>query len=213
MDHDKHTLDYDELAGRVDQSHKRMAALLGEKVRAGDCVLDVGCGTGLVTSWLHERGVTVDGIDISSTMLRKFEAKRTARHLVPHDLNAEDWPVPPKAYQHVVANGVLNFIEDPAMFINEIHRACADQAYCFLSYEEPFGQKQVDYIEHDGRMIAADAHKLGITAYVWPSETILKALEQAGFTVLTSLRERAFTSPSTNREVMFCYVVAQLTQD
>lgn len=51
--------------GQVDRAYDRLA----EHVRAGQHVLDVGCGTGALTVRAAERGATVRGIDVSAAML------------------------------------------------------------------------------------------------------------------------------------------------
>lgn len=43
--------------------------------RAGERMLDLACGTGLVTRWLHERGVEVVGVDLSEGMLERARAR------------------------------------------------------------------------------------------------------------------------------------------
>ncbi len=52
--------------GRLDHVYREIEW----RLRAGDRVLDVGCGTGTLAILLARRGVDVTGIDISSSMLR-----------------------------------------------------------------------------------------------------------------------------------------------
>lgn len=47
----------------------------GRAFRAGDRVLDLGCGTGLDAAWLAGRGVQVVGLDVSGGMLRHFQRR------------------------------------------------------------------------------------------------------------------------------------------
>ena len=49
-------------------------------LRAGDHILDVGCGMGRYTLPLAERGFSVEGIDLSRTLLDRLEAFNTTRH-------------------------------------------------------------------------------------------------------------------------------------
>jgi len=44
---------------------------LNEAIRPGASVLELGCGTGLYSRWLLDRGCTVVGMDISPTMLEQ----------------------------------------------------------------------------------------------------------------------------------------------
>jgi demethylmenaquinone methyltransferase/2-methoxy-6-polyprenyl-1,4-benzoquinol methylase len=58
-------------AGRWEQVCRDIAA----GVRAGDRVLDVGCGTGLLAVMMARRGAHVTGIDISPPMLSQAAAR------------------------------------------------------------------------------------------------------------------------------------------
>ena len=50
---------------------------------AGDHVLEVGCGMGRHTLPLAERGFSVEGLDLSPTLLGRFEAFNNGRHEIP----------------------------------------------------------------------------------------------------------------------------------
>ena len=55
---------------------RMVLALYAELVRnAGGRVLDVGCGTGRVTAYLHSLGVDVSGVDLSPGMLEVAQKK------------------------------------------------------------------------------------------------------------------------------------------
>src|SRR5688500_17067651 len=64
--------------GRIGKLYQRVA----EQVTAGGAVLEIGCGTGAVTSLLLKRGCTVTGIDRSKQMLEVARHKlATEMHL------------------------------------------------------------------------------------------------------------------------------------
>jgi SAM-dependent methyltransferase len=50
---------------------------------AGDHILDVGCGMGRYTLPLAERGLAVEGIDLSRTLLDRLAAFNAGRHEIP----------------------------------------------------------------------------------------------------------------------------------
>ena len=50
---------------------------------AGSHVLDVGCGMGRYTLPLAERGFSVEGLDLSPTLLGRLEAFNAGRHAIP----------------------------------------------------------------------------------------------------------------------------------
>src|SRR5207249_3418229 len=60
---------------------RRMQAALFATFRAGDRVVEVGCGTGIEAIALAERGVDVVATDLSEDMVRLVRTKAAARGL------------------------------------------------------------------------------------------------------------------------------------
>jgi SAM-dependent methyltransferase len=51
--------------------------------------VDLGCGTGRIGAWLHERGVsTIDGVDLTPEMLARARARGVYRRLVEADVSS-----------------------------------------------------------------------------------------------------------------------------
>lgn len=61
-----------------------MARFAKRHLRVGARVLDVGCGVGAQTFWLHDNGYSVEGIDPSVKAIERAVGRRTARGA--HDL-------------------------------------------------------------------------------------------------------------------------------
>jgi arsenite methyltransferase len=100
---------------------------LGE-LRAGQTVLDFGCGAGL-DSILAARGVgrsgKVIGVDVTEAMLAK--ARRNASALGVENVEfrraeAADLPVPDGAVDVVISNGVFNLCLDKPKVLAEVFR-------------------------------------------------------------------------------------------
>jgi SAM-dependent methyltransferase len=82
---------FDSLANTYDRdfSESTIAHWLRERVwerlaghfKAGESVLEIGCGTGLDAVWMAERGVHVIAADISPFMLEQTQAKAEAAHV------------------------------------------------------------------------------------------------------------------------------------
>jgi cyclopropane fatty-acyl-phospholipid synthase-like methyltransferase len=64
--------------GRIQRVKERIA---NTYVHAGMCVLEIGCGTGTLTTMMATKGATVTGIDASPAMLREAEKKVTIQNL------------------------------------------------------------------------------------------------------------------------------------
>lgn len=80
-------------------------------VKAGERVLDIGCGTGAVSEWLAEQGAEVTGIDLSETMIAgaQFRARDNLSFLV---ADAGEFRGDPAFAVAVSRFGVM-FFDDP----------------------------------------------------------------------------------------------------
>ena len=89
-------------------------------------VVDLGSGSGFLTSGLLEAGARVIGVDPAEAMLleqrRKFPAAVAERRLRLRRAGAEALPLQDGSVDAVVANMVLHHVEDPAAAIREIFR-------------------------------------------------------------------------------------------
>jgi arsenite methyltransferase len=94
--------------------------------RAGDRVLDVGCGPGFYITELLEavgREGAVVGVDISADMLA-VAAKRAAGHgnVEFHEAGATSLPVPDASFERAVCVQVLEYVRDVPAALAEMHR-------------------------------------------------------------------------------------------
>ena len=70
-------------------------------------VLDVGCGTGLTSDPLFERGFrNIDGIDLTVSMLEKARTRGIYRNLIQADLN-EPIGLPGGSYDAMISSGTF----------------------------------------------------------------------------------------------------------
>jgi len=93
--------------------------------RAGERVLDVGCNTGLLARYLHDRGCAVTGIELDS---RAVDAARIIGNIVCKkidysclDLDEDDLP---DDFDTVMLFSVLHHTRDPAANARKIAKAC-----------------------------------------------------------------------------------------
>lgn len=90
------------------------------RVRAGDDVLDVGCGSGHLTAMLAVRGHEVTAVDPDPEMV-ELARTRTATPVLVGGLPA--LPVPDASADVVLANFVLNHVDDPRAAARGLTRA------------------------------------------------------------------------------------------
>jgi trans-aconitate methyltransferase len=104
--------------------HGRFVALLAESLvealhpRAGERILDLGCGDGFLTRRIAESGATVLGVDSSPQMVAAAtEGGSDARYA-----NGEELPFD-REFDAVFSNAALHWMRDQDAVLNGVHRA------------------------------------------------------------------------------------------
>lgn len=86
-----------------------------------ESAIDLGCGTGAYSAWLHGLGLSVTGVDVSGKMLdvarRKQQGEMT---FVQADLS--QLPFGADAFDLALCNVTLEFVSDPACVLREAFR-------------------------------------------------------------------------------------------
>ena len=81
-------------------------------LRPGDSVVEVGCGTGLLTSSLLARGLIVDAVDPGANMIRLAERRVGEEAAVRfHHGRFEEVALPPRAFAAVFSATAFHWIE------------------------------------------------------------------------------------------------------
>jgi ubiquinone/menaquinone biosynthesis C-methylase UbiE len=89
-------------------------------VQAGERVLDIGSGPGLLAAELADEGAEVLGVDPSESMLAMARRRGTARF---ERGDALSLPVADDSFDAAVSTQVLEYVEDVAGALREAHRA------------------------------------------------------------------------------------------
>jgi 2-polyprenyl-6-hydroxyphenyl methylase/3-demethylubiquinone-9 3-methyltransferase len=125
-------------AGRAFGARRALlASVLDAHVRPGSRWLDLGCGSGILTGDLLERGATVVAVDGSGPMLAHAQASipETLRHEVQwiqSDAQALTM-LGDKAFDGVVCSSVLEYLDDPRAAIREAARVLKDHGRLIVS--------------------------------------------------------------------------------
>jgi ubiquinone/menaquinone biosynthesis C-methylase UbiE len=102
----------------------------------GKKVLDLGCGTGRLTTRLAEKGGNVIGLDGSEGMLNVARSKNSNADYVLHDLS-KTLPFADQEFDMVTSNLVLEHIENLDFFFSEIARVSKHDAFIYISAMHP----------------------------------------------------------------------------
>lgn len=107
---------------------REQAEALADYVGPADTVLDVGCGTGLLSAYLREMyGVVPTGIDVED--IRKTDIAFT-------EFDGTSIPFPDNSFDHVVLSEVLHHSHDPVRLIAECDRVARRRIMVFEDLPE-----------------------------------------------------------------------------
>ena len=120
--HDETAMDYDRLARDYHWFPEVLCGLCFEYVRPSERLLAIGIGTGLCAAPFAQLGLQVFGLDASAEMLKVCQSKGIATDLKQFDLRTKPWPYPADYFNHVLACGVLHFLDELDPVFQEITR-------------------------------------------------------------------------------------------
>ena len=140
-------------------------------------VLDLGCGPGYWSAYLHSLGADVTGIDL----VPEFIACARATHPGPQYRLGSMLEV--DAPDHSVA-GILTWYSTIHLPPGDLDRALGQ----FRRLLAPSGMLVAGFFDSDD-VVAEFDHKV-ITAYRWPIDVFAEHLATAGFTEVQRLRQR-----------------------
>jgi len=124
--------EYDTTLGKVKRHHAlldRVVRVSG--VKSGDRVLDIGCGTGLLSlKFLDKAGCTVTAIDSSAEMLTIFQGKIEKFGLTGRvrceQRSAEEMDYGPGRFDIVAATVSLHHVKEKQPVVDRIYESLAD---------------------------------------------------------------------------------------
>jgi SAM-dependent methyltransferase len=145
-------------------------------------VLDVGCGPGHWTAYLHSQGADVTGIDL----VPEFIAHARATHPGPEFRLGSMTQVDAPDHSHA---GIL-------AWYSTIHLAPAELDNVLTGFRRLLadgGMLVAGFFDSDDDVAAFD-HKV-VTAYRWPVDVFAERLARAGFTEVERLRRESADRP------------------
>ena len=109
---------------------------------AGKSVLEIGCGTGSNTVWLANRAQFVVGVDIAEGMLRKAHSRLDALNVCVLQADITKPWVFGQAFDLIVANLVLEHIQDLTHVFNEARSVLRPGGLLYIGELHPYKQLQ-----------------------------------------------------------------------
>jgi len=162
-------------------------------------VLDVGCGPGHVSRYLHERGVSVRGLDLSEQMVHR------ARELNPDVLflhgDMRELPFPDGSFTGLVAfYSIIHFQPDqlPTVFA-EMHRVLAPGGLLAVAFHVGSEVRHVDELW---------GVETSLDFVFFQPETVTDALRSAGFPEIDATQRPPY-DPPVEAQTHRCYVLAR----
>jgi len=102
-------------------------------VLSGLRVLDVGCGGGILSEALAERGASVVGIDLAESALQAAEAPRAGQAVEYRLESSRDAAARGESFDAVTCMEMLEHVADPAAVLRDIHALLKPGGWAFFS--------------------------------------------------------------------------------
>jgi len=107
-------------------------------------ILDVGCGTGIITRQLAKQGVTIVGTDIDARMIE--EAKQYLEKIDYLTAPTEKLPLPDSTFDAVTAFSAFHWFAN-AQALAEIKRVLKNSGYLFIANRNQTGNLRKEYLQ------------------------------------------------------------------
>ena len=193
----------DAYAARIDQKahnafYDRPAVLSLLPPVAGKAVLDAGCGPGVYTEWLADRGAEVVGIDVCPRMVELARRRLAGRgSFSVADLGGTLDFLPPGSFDLVVSALAMDYVRDWDTALGEFFRVLRAEGRLVFSIEHPSdvfyehhpqgNYFEVERVEYEWRGFGPGVR---MPSYRRPLTAMLDPLLRAGFILERLLEPR-----------------------
>ncbi len=149
-------------------------------IGASDRILDLGCGTGIVSRILRERlggAAKLVGVDVSAAMIEK--ARSLAPEIDFREANAMALPFPDGSFDIVLCQEMLQFVPDRLVALREVRRVLTPGGRFITSTWRPRGEQPL--YEALGRIAERHLGKSNDKRWSVDASELQRALADAGF--------------------------------
>jgi SAM-dependent methyltransferase len=169
-----------------------------QRVRGQGPVYDLGCGPGHVARHLHEQGVSVTGVDLSSGMIQRAQELNPEIQFRQGDMRSLD--VESESLSGIVAfYSIVHFAPDAlAAVFRELHRVLAPGAPLLLAFH--IGNESVHLSEWWG-------HEVEVDFFFFDPEAIKTRLQESGFQIAEAQEREPY--PEVEHQSRRAYILAE----
>jgi len=116
---------------------------LKAKLPDGAEVLDVGCGNGVISRSLGEKGFVVKGIDVSAKAIEKAKALNTYPNVRFEVVSAEQLVADGQRFHAVICSEVLEHLNDPGKLLGVLHQTLHETGVLIVTVPNGKGPREM----------------------------------------------------------------------
>lgn len=187
---------FDELKGKP--LDRQLLDRFADSVRNIGTACDMGCGPGQIARYLHERGVTMCGVDLSPGMIERARSLTPGVNFQPGNMLA--LTVPDETWAGMAA------------FYSLIHIARADLPTALLELRrvlKPGGLLLIAFHIGDETLHLDEwwGHKVNVDFHLFRPDEMTALLGDAGFTIEEAIERDPY--PEVEHQSRRCYIFAR----
>lgn len=117
--------------------------VLGKRLPSGAEVLDVGCGNGVISRSLGEKGFTVKGVDVSAKAIARARELNTFPRVKFDVVSAEQLVADGHRYHAVICSEVLEHLNDPGKLLNVLYQLIHEDGVLIVTVPNGKGPREL----------------------------------------------------------------------
>jgi len=117
-------------------------SVLKEKLPVGAEVLDVGCGNGVISRSLGEKGFNVKGIDVSEKAIEKAKQLNKSDRVSFQVQSAEELVATGKLYHAIICSEVLEHLNEPSELVKVLYKSLQNSGVLIVTVPNGNGARE-----------------------------------------------------------------------